>query len=365
MEDSNKVLFSILNERLELLRQLDAEGDSEKRRHIARETQNLHAPMAHRLGLYQIKTEMEDLALKFLDYDTYKYIAHALNAKKSERDEYIERFIAPLREKLEKEGFVFTIKGRPKSIHSIYHKMQAQHCDVDRIYDLFAILGIKTKKIDVKRDASNIYSQYMSIIKENNFEVLYPQIAKEWNYKKNKNIKPNMFSKASNKKVWWICNRGHEWQSSINKRTIGRGCPICSNKMLKKGENDIVSYCEQNDTLDVLQDWDYKKNNELGLIIDEMFPGTIEKVWWKCHICGYEWMSSVNNRIKKRHMCPSCRKSLAIGQNRKKVLNCETGVVYNSISEAARITNIKSSNISSVCTGKTKTAGGFHWKYCK
>ena len=70
MEDSNKVLYSILTERLELLRQLDAAGDSEKRRHIARETQNLHAPVAHRLGLYQIKTEMEDLALKFLDYDT-------------------------------------------------------------------------------------------------------------------------------------------------------------------------------------------------------------------------------------------------------------------------------------------------------
>ena len=124
MEDSNKVLFDILNERLELLRQLDAEGDSERRRHIAKETQTLHAPMAHRLGLYQIKTEMEDLALKFLDYDMYKHIAHELNAKKAEREAYIASFIAPLEEKLKKEGFVFTIKGRPKSIHSIYHKMQ-------------------------------------------------------------------------------------------------------------------------------------------------------------------------------------------------------------------------------------------------
>lgn len=131
MEDSNKVLYSILNERLELLRQLDAEGDSDRRRHIARETQTLHAPMAHRLGLYQIKTEMEDLALKFLEYDTYKYIAHALNAKKAEREEYIARFIAPLEKKLSDAGFKFTIKGRPKSIHSIYHKMQVQHCDVE------------------------------------------------------------------------------------------------------------------------------------------------------------------------------------------------------------------------------------------
>ena len=104
MEDSNKALFSILNERLELLRQLDKEGDSDRRRHIAQETQTLHAPMAHRLGLYQIKTEMEDLALKFLDYDTYKYIAHALNAKKAEREAYIASFIAPLEQKLKAEG---------------------------------------------------------------------------------------------------------------------------------------------------------------------------------------------------------------------------------------------------------------------
>ena len=74
MEDSNKVLYQILTNRLEKLRELDKEGDSDRRRHVARETQKLHAPMAHKLGLYQIKTEMEDLALKFLDYDTYKYI---------------------------------------------------------------------------------------------------------------------------------------------------------------------------------------------------------------------------------------------------------------------------------------------------
>ena len=191
MEDSNKVLFSILNERLELLRQLDAEGDSEKRRHIARETQNLHAPMAHRLGLYQIKTEMEDLALKFLDYDTYKYIAHALNAKKAEREAYIARFIAPLEAKLKSEGFTFTIKGRPKSIHSIYHKMQAQHCDVDRIYDLFAIRIILDSPVEKeKSDCWQVYSlitdvfppnpkrlrDWLSVPKENGYESLHTTV---------------------------------------------------------------------------------------------------------------------------------------------------------------------------------------------
>ena len=171
MEDSNKVLFSILNERLDLLRQLDTEGDSEKRRHIARETQNLHAPMAHRLGLYQIKTEMEDLALKFLDYDTYKYIAHALNAKKAEREDYIARFIAPLEQKLKTEGFKFTIKGRPKSIHSIYHKMQVQHCDVDRIYDLFAIRIILDSPLEKEKSDC-----WLSVPKENGYESLHTTV---------------------------------------------------------------------------------------------------------------------------------------------------------------------------------------------
>ena len=191
MEDSSKVLFSILNERLELLRQLDKEGDSPQRRHIAKETQTLHAPMAHRLGLYQIKTEMEDLALKFLDYDTYKYIAHALNAKRAEREEYIARFIAPLEEKLKAEGFTFTIKGRPKSIHSIYHKMQAQHCDVDRIYDLFAIRIILDSPAErEKSDCWQVYSlitdifppnpkrlrDWLSVPKENGYESLHTTV---------------------------------------------------------------------------------------------------------------------------------------------------------------------------------------------
>ncbi len=191
MEDSDRVLYRILTERLELLRQLDKEGDSDHRRHVARETQQLHAPLAHRLGLYQIKTEMEDLSLKFTDYDTYKYIAHALNAKKSERDEYIARFIAPLEQKLTDAGFVFTIKGRPKSIHSIYHKMQAQNCDVDRIYDLFAIRIILDSPAErEKQDCWQVYSlitdifqpnpkrlrDWLSVPKENGYESLHTTV---------------------------------------------------------------------------------------------------------------------------------------------------------------------------------------------
>ncbi|MCQ2342101.1 MAG: TGS domain-containing protein [Paludibacteraceae bacterium] len=174
MED-NKVIYDILTERLNLMRQLDKDGDSEHRRHIAKETQDLHAPLAHRLGLYQIKTELEDLALKFIDYDGYKHIAHELNAKKAERDAYIDKFIAPLKLKLEQEGYTFTIKGRPKSIHSIYHKMQVQHCDVDHIYDLFAIRIILDSPLEQeKSDCWQVYSIITDIFQPN------PKRLRDW-----------------------------------------------------------------------------------------------------------------------------------------------------------------------------------------
>ena len=192
MEDGNKVLYDILTKRLELLRKLDKEGDSEQRRHVAKETTDLHAPLAHRLGLYQIKTEMEDLALKFTNYDLYKYIALALNEKKSERDAYIERFITPIREKLTQEGFTFTIKGRPKSIHSIAHKMETHHfTDLERIYDLFAIrIILDSPREKEKSDCWQVYSlitdvfqpnpkrlrDWLSVPKENGYESLHTTV---------------------------------------------------------------------------------------------------------------------------------------------------------------------------------------------
>ncbi len=109
------------------------------KKEIAQETSFLYTPLAHRLGLYAIKTEFEDLALKFSEYDTYKAIAKTLNETKRSRDAYIHAFIDPLKKQLEDMGFTFSIKGRTKSIHSIYKKMQKQNTTVDHIYDLFAI----------------------------------------------------------------------------------------------------------------------------------------------------------------------------------------------------------------------------------
>lgn len=97
-------------------------------------------PLSHRLGLYGIKSELEDLSLKYTNRETFSKIAHELNATKRERDRFIADFIAPIQKKLEEAGLSFEIKGRTKSIFSIWNKMKKQKAELKDIYDLFAIL---------------------------------------------------------------------------------------------------------------------------------------------------------------------------------------------------------------------------------
>ena len=111
----------------------------EKQLRIAAETLDLFAPLAHRFGLHEVKTELEDLSLKYLQPEAYAAIAQGLNAKKKQRERYVDRFIEPVAAELREAGFGFEIYGRPKSIHSIYQKMRRQGLELDEIYDLFAI----------------------------------------------------------------------------------------------------------------------------------------------------------------------------------------------------------------------------------
>ena len=118
-----RVIIVKLADRLHNMRTMDY-MKREKQLKISSETVWVYAPLAHRMGLYNIKTEMEDLAMKYMEPDTYKYIAQKLSDTKRERTKYINDFIRPLKEKLEKSGFNFEIYGRPKSIHSIWTKMK-------------------------------------------------------------------------------------------------------------------------------------------------------------------------------------------------------------------------------------------------
>ena len=137
-EDMRVVLIMIAD-RVCLMRQIRDTPNKEAQHDVAEEASYLYAPLAHKLGLYQLKSELEDLSLKYLEHDAYYLIKEKLNATKRSRDAYIERFIGPVSKHLTEAGLKFHIKGRTKSIHSIWQKMKKQKCGVDGIYDLFAI----------------------------------------------------------------------------------------------------------------------------------------------------------------------------------------------------------------------------------
>lgn len=134
-----RVIIIMIASRLALMRAINHHPDEDRVKQTALETGYLYAPLAHRLGLYAIKSELEDLTLKYSDRETFTLIARKLNETKVKRDAYIREFIAPVKAKLEAEGLKFEIKGRTKSIFSIWNKMIKQKIDVDKIYDLFAI----------------------------------------------------------------------------------------------------------------------------------------------------------------------------------------------------------------------------------
>lgn len=153
-----RVILIKLADRLHNMRTLESMS-REKQLKIASETLFLYAPLAHRLGLYNIKSELEDLSLRAKEPAVYHDIEHRLKKGESVRKRFISRFILPIREALEKEQFDFEIKGRPKSIYSIYQKMLTKHVTFDEVYDLFAIRIIVDSKPELeKADCWKVYS---------------------------------------------------------------------------------------------------------------------------------------------------------------------------------------------------------------
>ena len=186
-EDMRVVLLIIAN-RVNLMRHIKNNPNQETVRSAAIEASYLYAPLAHKLGLYQLKSELEDLSLKYLEHDAYYMIKDKLNATKATRDAYIERFIAPIQDMLTHAGLRFHIKGRTKSIHSIWQKMKKQHCPFEGVYDLFAIrIIIDAPREKEKQQCWQAYSlitdryqpnpkrlrDWLSIPKSNGYESLH------------------------------------------------------------------------------------------------------------------------------------------------------------------------------------------------
>ena len=192
----------------------------------------------------------------------------------------------------------------PLNDSSIDFVVQRTQSDLPQILEelLSKIIGTSVD-VDLKRDAIAIENLREYTEKEGSISVLNPEIAKEWNYEKNGNLKPEFFAANSNKKAWWKCSVGHEWQASIANRNKDHGCPYCSGRFAIKSENDLQTV---NPAL--AKDWNYERNN--GLIPKDVLPNSGKKVWWVCNK-GHEWQASIVNRNRGRG-CPYCagRKAL-------------------------------------------------------
>ena len=186
-EDMRVILIMIAN-RVNLMRQIKDCANDDARRKVSEEAAYLYAPLAHKLGLYKLKSELEDLSLKYLEHDAYYHIKEKLNATKEARDAYIKSFIEPVNQRLMQIGLKFHIKGRTKSIHSIWQKMKKQKCGFEGIYDLFAIRIILDSPLKLeKMQCWQVYSivtdmyqpnpkrlrDWLSVPKSNGYESLH------------------------------------------------------------------------------------------------------------------------------------------------------------------------------------------------
>ena len=183
-----RVILIMIADRVNIMRQIKECENDEARRQVANEAAYLYAPLAHKLGLYKLKSELEDLSLKYTEKEVYYHIKEKLNETKASRDKYIAAFIAPVQKKLEEAGLHFHIKGRTKSIHSIYQKMKKQKCPFEGVYDLFAIRIILDSPLEKeKQECWQAYSivtdmylpnpkrlrDWLSVPKSNGYESLH------------------------------------------------------------------------------------------------------------------------------------------------------------------------------------------------
>jgi GTP pyrophosphokinase len=190
LADDPRVILIKLADRLHNMRTMDSMS-REKQLKISSETTYIYSPLAHRLGLYEIKSELEDLALRYTQPEVFLDIAKGLKETKRDRTRYINEFIRPVKEELERNGFSFEIFGRPKAIHSIWEKMRKKHVTFDEVYDLFAIRIILNSPPErEKADCWKVYSivtnfyrpsterlrDWISVPKGNGYEALHTTV---------------------------------------------------------------------------------------------------------------------------------------------------------------------------------------------
>ena len=188
---------------------------------------------------------------------------------------------------------------------------------------LIKILKCEALDINIDRDKYDIYSNYLLMEKENSIIEKKPELKKEWNYDKNKQLKPEFIPYSSNKKVWWKCKKGHEWEAIVSSRYYGAGCPYCSGRKALEGYNDLITLNPS-----FIEEWDYYKNKNINP--NNITTMSNKKVWWKCSKCGFEWETSVAHRSEGKG-CPECGKKKMIIKRLERQIDREGSLKDNNL----------------------------------
>ena len=152
------------------------------------------------------------------------------------------------------------------------------------------------------------------IVGETDLASRFPELVKEWDFEKNSNLSPSEVTGTSSKKVWWKGKCGHSWSAQISNRTSQKsGCPICSNQMVLEGYNDLMSQKPE-----VIHEWDFDKNDALGIKPNEVFVNTGKAAWWICNECGHNWQAPIKIRVAGSS-CPECAKKTRIKSQREQL----------------------------------------------
>ena len=194
----------------------------------------------------------------------------------------------------------------------LYYVPNNQYLGLDYVITkIIKLIGFNnndiTFVIDIDRDRTDILQNYIVSKKENSLENLSPELAREWHPTLNGKLLPVNLSIGSQKKVWWLCPKGHAYQCSISHRVDGNGCPICAGKKVLKGFNDL-EYLNP----ELAKEWHNTLNEKKA---DEVTTGSSKKYWWRCSKCGYEYQASIKHRMHGTG-CPVCAsKIIIVGRN--------------------------------------------------
>lgn len=193
---------------------------------------------------------------------------------------------------------------------------------------LIDITDEKNPDVDIERDIFDILL-YRIIKRENSFGYLYPEIAKEWHPQLNKSLKPENVLPGTTLKVWWKCEKGHEWKASVVNRVKGHGCDVCAREQRKTTQHEtLVNSRESLKGHKCTIDWDYSKNRHGP---EYYTKGSGVEVWWKCHVCGHEWRTPICDRTRDyKNGCPACSNRILVkGKNDLQTTNPELKKEWN------------------------------------